>query len=1172
MKKKREILFPFGDGMRLRIRKMKLTLLLVFLVMATFGNSFSQVTLSLHFDKANILDVLGSIETKTDFVFLYKDEVLDGSKEITVNFEDARFEEVLKSVCDQVNVDFEVRERQIILKEKVNIPESSEQQQPQKKTITGKVTDGKGQTLPGATVIVKGTTIGIITDADGSFKLSVPADATTLIFSFVGMKSQEIQIGNKTVIDVVLQEETIGVDEVVVIGYGTQSREMVTTSITKLDNKVLENIPYSNAASALQGSVSGVLVQSTSGQPGATPRIIIRGGTSINNPNGASPLYVIDGVIRANMDNVGSEDIESIQVLKDAASTAVYGARGSNGVVLITTKSGKSGQIQFAYNADLTFSQVGKTYDMASARDYIYYGRVGILAASRKNSKALLGLTQPNGWGTGNDLTKNTGYTTQYLTPENKHKLNEGWESMPDPVDPSKTIIFKGTDWQDKLFRTGISKNHHISVMGGTEKSTFNLGVGYMSNEGIALATGSERLTFNMNGEFKVRDNLNLFGRVMYLNSNMRQVYNYTNVFFRAAGLTPTAKYTFEDGSLAPGSGYNMGNPVYFLGKNKEKYTTENLTLSIGGHWDILPGFAFDPQLSLDKAMSDNYNFMPSYLNGANNLNTTRSASSGYSKALQTQADAIFSYRNTFFDAHNIDAMAGFSYFDLGTFNLSANGQGAATDLIPTLNAISTMAGMSGSISENTLSGYFGRVNYNFDQKYLVSLNFRYDGASQLGKSNKWGFFPGASFGWNVHKENFWKTFPKDFIRLKLRGSYGITGNISGLGDYQSQGSYAVGNKYMGASAIQNTVIPNPNLKWEQSKTLDFGTDISVLNDRISMMVDYYHRITTDLLTTLTLPPSSGFSSIFTNLGSLENRGLEVEIGAQLLPAKSPVQWKVTLNASKTKHKILKLPYNGTKNNRVGGNYVWDPSVSKYNWLGGLQEGGRIGDYYAWKQIGIYSTDQEALSAPVDLTMSSSDKTKYGGDVNYLDADKNDTIDVRDIVYMGNPFPKWTGGISSSLSYKGFDLYVRLDYMTGHTIYNHAKIFMAGQYAGNLNFPQEMVTQGWKKQGDIATRPQYIGEVGNYSYWRGSAYHTTTTNSEFYEPGDFLCIREVTLSYSFSGGILKKININNLRFNLTGNNLHYFTKYTGMNPEEGGTDDGRYPLPKNIMLGVIVSF
>ena len=1039
--------------------------------------------------------------------------------------------------------------------------------------VTGRVTDGNGEGLPGATVRVKGTVAAVQSEDDGRFAITVSNLNVTLECSFVGFVTKEMQLNGKSTVHIVLANaKNSALSEVVVVGYGTQSRASLTTSISKLDTKVLENVPYANVASALEGTIPGARVQSTSGQPGAAPRIIIRGGTSITNPNGSAPLYIIDGVIRANMNDINGDDIESIEVLKDAGSTAIYGARGSNGVVLITTRSGRSGRMNVRYGYDLSFSQVGKTYDMASAHDYIYHARLGILAAAKKTPSSMAQLTAASSFGTGNDLTENTGYTTQYLTDANKHKLDEGWESMQDPVDPSKTIIYKGTDWQDVLFRTALSHNNYISVDGGSDKATYSASLGYMTNEGTAISTKYNRLTVNLNGDLKIRDNLKVFSRVAYTSSSNNEVYSIGEVFFRSAGMAPTAKYTFEDGSLAPGAAKNIGNPAYFLNNDIIKNRYQKLTVSLGSHWDIIEGLSFNPLVSLYKESGFVYSFAPAYLNGVNNYVTTRAASSSYTELTQYQVDAVFNYRKSFANAHNLDVTAGASYIGRENIGLSASGNGAATDLIPTLNAAATPISVGGSESSLALMGYFGRINYNYKQRYLLSVTARYDGASNLGKSHQWGAFPGVSAGWRLDQEKFWSPLI-DIARLKLRASYGVTGNISGLSDFQAQGSYSVGSLYMGSSAIVNSVIANPNLKWEQSQTFDIGADIGLMNERINITFDYYHRKTNDLLTTLSLPLSTGFSSIFTNLGRLENKGVEIALGLQVLPTDSKFQWDVSFNASRVKTKILKLPSNGTKNNRIGGFYVWDESVKDYAWVGGLQEGGRIGDLYAWKQIGIYSTDAEAANAPVDMTMSFADKTKYGGDVNYADKDLNGILDTRDLYYMGNTYPTWTGGFMNTFSYKGFALVVRMDYMTGFTIYNQAKIFLAGQWAGNLNFSQDLVTKGWHKSGDIAEYPQYIPGVGNYSYWRGSQNYTNgTTNSMFYESGNFLCLREVTLGYNIPSQLLQKIKIKGIRLNITGSNLYYFTKYDGMNPEDGGIDAGRYPMPRNFTIGASVTF
>lgn len=1028
-------------------------------------------------------------------------------------------------------------------------------------SVNGTVKDSNGFFIPGVSVKHIPTNITTTTNEEGRFFIDIPKLDGTLSFSYVGMVTQEVSVSNKREINIVLNNTVSDLDEVVIVGYGKQSRETVTSSISKLDDSVLENIPFTNAASAMQGTLSGVQVQSTSGQPGSAPRIIIRGGTSINNPNGASPMYIIDGIIRDNMDDISSEDIESLQVLKDAASTAIYGARASNGVVILTTKSGSSGKTTVKYSSSLTTSTAGKVYDLANAEEYIYFNRIGTKdIADIMNPGAIGRLSLPIGYGTGNDLTNNTAFTTQYLTDQNKHKLNEGWKSMIDPIDPSKTIIFQDTDWQDMIYRTATSINNHLGISGGSEKATFNAGIGYMSNEGTVITTKFNRLSFNLAGDIKIRDNLSVYGKTMYTNSNNNEVYGLAHIFYRSAGLPPTAKYTFEDGTLAPGQSRSIGNPVYHLENDKRDNNKENLSLSFGGKWDILPGLSFEPQISLFKIVGDGYSFIPAYWNGATTLNVSRVADSYYSKTTQYQADAVFSYGTTFGSNHNLDVKGGFSYFGRENYALSATGQGAATDLIPTLNASSTMVSMNGEISDQVIGGYFSRVNYNYKEKYLFNLNMRYDGASNLGEDYKWGLFPGVSIGWNVHKEDFWENIATTFSRLKLRGSYGVNGNISGLSDFQAYGEYGVGSVYAGNSAIQNTIIPNPSLQWEQSKTFDFGTDIGLFNNRVNVLFDYFNRVTDNLITSLSLPLSTGFSSIYTNLGSLENKGIEIELGLNVFPAHSAIQWNVGFNASSTKNKILSLPYNSIENNRVGGVNIWDPGSNSYKWFGGLQEGGRIGDYYGLRKLGIYTTDEEAMNGPINTLEPAVEHLRRGGDVKWFDSDGNGKIEPKDYVYLGNPYPRWHGGLSNSLSYKGLNMQLRLDYTKGHYIHNYAKAFMDGNWQGDGNMTKDMVNKSWKEQGDVATMQRFT--------WQKNRWNNPSISSESIEKGDFLAIREVTIAYTLPAYILNKVHFSSARINVTGNNLHYFTNYKGINPEEGGQDNGRYPIPRNITVGL----
>ncbi|MBI0398743.1 SusC/RagA family TonB-linked outer membrane protein [Cyclobacterium marinum] len=1032
--------------------------------------------------------------------------------------------------------------------------------------VTGTITDESGESLPGVNILVKGTAVGTVSNIDGTFKIAVPSDNDILVFSFIGYNNQEISIGNKSSINITLTSTLSDMEEVVVIGFGEQSRELLTTSVSKMDERVLDNVPYSNAASAMQGTLAGVRVQTTSGQPGAAPQVIVRGGTSINNPNGAAPLYVVDGVIRPDINNIAPGDIESFQVLKDAASTSIYGARGSNGVVVITTKSAKSGFVSATYSGSYSLSQPGSLYDLASARDYLTFARRAMIVQDIFPD-ASFRLTNPVGFGTGNDLTNNTAYTTQYLTSENEYKLNEGWESMPDPLDPSKTLIFQDTDWQDVLFRTAAIQNHHVSVSGGTEKAKVSASLGYLDNEGIAITTGYKRYTMNVNGDFKVSDKFSFYGIVNYANSKDNQVNSITNIFARAITLPPTTKYTFEDGTLAPGQALSEGNPEYVLRNRVAENRVENLTFSVGSRWQITPEFSFDPQLSIYNRTSDSYNFQPAVLNGPTNLVDNRAASATISKWRQTQVDAVFHYSKTFGDAHNVNATAGYAYFGRNTSSLYAAGQGASTDLIPTLNASAEATSVSSSISDQVIHGYFGRVNYDFNYKYLVSVNARYDGASNLGANYQWGFFPGVALGWNMHNETFWETLPQNiFSKLKIRTSYGINGNIGNLGDFAAQGAYGVGYRYGGYAGIQNTIIPNPELKWERSKTLNFGADLTLF-DRLGIILDVYRRITDNLITDLALAPSTGFASTLTNLGSLENKGVEIEVNYNILQAASDFQWNLAANLATLQNKILKLPENGVENNRVGGYYVWDASIGDYAWKGGLQEGGQLGEYYSHLELGVYATDQDAESAPSDIYKRYPD-ISFGGDYIWDDLDDNGVIDEKDMAYVGTEFPTLTGGFTNTFSYKNLMLSLRMDYTMGHTIFNYARAFMEGQWKLNMNMTQNLIDNGWQEQGDIASLPRYDWESTRAQY----NVFPTRTGQGYYESGDYLAIRELSISYNLPQSLLTPVHLQNVRLSVTGNNLYYFTKYQGLNPEFGGRDYGRYPIPRNFIFGLNITF
>ncbi len=461
-----------------------LLLVLSFIFLTTIPANAQTGNVNLKLKNVTLPRLFQEIEKQSTYRFSYRDADLVGKAPVTVSVKERSLKSVLTDILSKRNLQYQVSGNKILITvSSVQTPKSTG-----KKEVSGVVVDERGEPVIGVNISEKGTTNGTITDMDGRFSFKV-GNNSSLLVSYIGYDGQEISVRGKNQFNITLKENSQALDEVVVIGYGTQSRELLTTSVSKVDNKVLESVPYGNLASALQGSVSGVRVQSTSGQPGEAPRIVVRGGTSIQNPDGAAPLYVVDGITRDDINHLSSNDIESIQVLKDAASTSIYGAKGSNGVVIVTTKSAKAGKASVSYSYDFTISTIGKKYKMANAKDYLTMHRTGMIMQDKfPDASSELGMA--HGYGTGNDLTNQTAFTTQYLNDSNRHKLNEGWQSMPDPVDPSKTLIFQDNKTSDLAYRTGFSHNHHAEVSGSSERAKFLAGIGYLKKRRYIACNG----------------------------------------------------------------------------------------------------------------------------------------------------------------------------------------------------------------------------------------------------------------------------------------------------------------------------------------------------------------------------------------------------------------------------------------------------------------------------------------------------------------------------------------------------------------------------------------------------------------------------------------------------------------------------------------------------------
>ncbi len=964
----------------------------------------------------------------------------------------------------------------------------------QTKTITGVVVDATGEPVIGASVLEVGTTNGTITDVDGNFTIQVPVGAK-LDVSYIGYKTQQIVVGVPNTYKVILKEDAEMLDEVVVTGYGmSQKRSLMTNSISKLDDKVLQNAAMSNAAQSLQGTVSGLRVTNTSGKPGSSPNIVLRGGASINK-NLEGPLVVVDGLVRS-MDDINPSDIESIQVLKDAASTAIYGARANNGVILVTTKKGVEGrtQITYKFKGGVNFAREG--YKYLDAGDYLYYQRLGWQRTNGGTS-----MENQKGFGV------NSGVDLAFMTDANKHLLNEGWRSMADPVDPDKTLIFRNHagELHDLTFRNAaFTQDHYLNLSGGNDKGTFSSSLGYYSEDGQIISTNYQRVNGTINGSYKLLPVLTVNAGGSFSWSKMPDLWTYDlkspwngetgeyELFYRTMSMFPTWNPWNEDGSPAAGWSNQDGNPYYWKDKLTRSTTNRKTSFNIGGG----------------------------------------------------------------------------EYFDYQYQNLEARVSGAPTDDIPTLNA-----GTNRTYTTSVKTGYrilsgFARVNYDYNYRYMVSLVARYDGISKL-SDNRWGFFPGISAGWNVHEEAFFKDskFAEVVSLIKPRISYGLNGNVNGIGNFDVYGKYGSVGAYNGNLGYLNTGVVNSKLRWEKSHTFELGLDLGFFNNRIHMIMDYYDRTTSDLLTDVNLPEYTGFPSFKTNLGTISNRGFELEAKVNLLTRKD-WSWDVTANTSFVKNMVKKLPFNGNVNNRQGGEQVWDPKSNSLVWVGGIQEGKSLGDIIAYKQVRILRDWDDVRNHAGDFVdevanlYGPNKAAEYAGkpgwkpiepgDVLWDDKNGDNVINSYDRQVVGNIYPKWTGGFSTTLNYKNWSLYGRFDYAVGHTIYNDLKARILGQYNGSFNLITD-VRNSWSENNTETSIPKFYwadqNAKKNITRSNNGTTNLNNNNSTFYEKGDYLCLREVTLSYKFPKNLINKVFLTDASVYVTGQNLFYITGYDGTSPE-----------------------
>lgn len=1079
-------------------------------------------------------------------------------------------------------------------------------------SCTGIVKDTTGETVIGASVVVKGTTNGTITGIDGDFSLNNVKQGDIIQISFVGYKTVEVK-WNGQPLNVTLKDDTEMLGEVVVTGYGGQQlRTKVTNSISKVKQESLNVGMHSNPAQALSGAVAGLKVIQSSGSPGATPTIILRGGTNLDGTG--SPLVVVDGQLRDSMSDINPEDIESMDVLKDAGATALYGARASNGVILITTKRGKAGFREINFKAKLGLSYARTPYEFLEAGEYIkamrkahwdaghlFQDKDGNTKTYWGNWESYLNGKQP--FGIGNNLDQDI-YSTQFLNEDNKYLLGRGWQTVTDPI-TGKEILYKNTD-VDKynLNDPAFSQDYNINMSGGNDRGTYYAGLGYNRQEGVPVNTFYERYSFITNASYKIADWLTSTSSLNYNRANWKNMPGSNgselNYFGRVRSLPPTVLFEDEEGNMKLGPGTADGNQMYQPDQWWNDNQSDKFTMSQSFKIDILKNLSLTANMNWYYSETYQESFTKDYENTPGNFVRTRSATAYYNRDFRQTYNAVLNYNETFFLDHHVEVMLGMEYYNKYQRGFEAQGQGAPTDDLPDLSLTDKGEGkrtINSWHEKQRILSFFGRLNYDFKDKYLLSFVFRRDGYSSLLGDNRWGFFPGVSAGWIFGREDFIKEAIPVMSFGKLRASYGINGNASGIGAYTLQGSYGSSNSngsfnYNGNTSYLITELPNPNLRWEKTATFEVGADLSFFANRLNTNLTYYNRLTSDKYAALSFPTSTGFSSVTNNNGEFRNQGIEIELSGKIIDSKDWT-WSASGNIAFNKNKIVSLPDNGMERNRINAFQVYTGNGDEKKWVGGQQEGQEPGILYLYQADGIYRSYDEI---PANLVRKYGSRTYYGpeawnkltaeqqnattnfpiqpGDTKFHDVNGDDVIDEFDKVKVGATSPRWTGGFNTTLRWKNFQLYGRFDYALGFWLYENSGTqsttpWFMGCYQGTYNTPT-MYYDTWSESNPNAKYPRYL-----FADQNGKNNYIASTM--FAYRGDYLAIREISLSYSLPESVAKMLKMQRAEVSITGQNLGYITgaKNVGSpeaNPKDNGAVGQGYSLPRTILFGVNLTF
>ena len=989
------------------------------------------------------------------------------------------------------------------------------------RSVSGKVTDDTGETLPGVNVVIKGSTTGATTDLDGNYRLQVN-DGDVLVFSFVGFETQEVAVGTRSIIDVTMGGVT-ELQEVVVTGYGVQRKSDLTGAIAQVSGEELQDFPVPGVDQALQGRVAGVNVISSNGQPGGGVTVRIRGASSINSNN--QPLYVIDGVPVESFDtqstNQGSfggfggqtgnslnqinfNDVASIEVLKDASATAIYGSRAANGVVLITTKRGRAGQTKVNATYSRGFTDVFELPEVLNAEEYELIHRESVV----------------NAGGTPNDAF--------YGTEE--------------------------TDWLDAVFRRAQISQFNVSASGGTKDVSYFSSVQYDDQEGTLIGTNFQRVTARLNLDANVSEKVKIGANLTFGNTkdNIQSNDNFIiGPYFSALRTRPDLPIFNDDGTFAP---TNQFDNAVAATKYENTFKSNRFLGSFFAQYEVIDNLILKGTISVDRVAVNRELYWPSFTLGGGIFGNV---------FIERGFDEQFTYNNTFTanylfdinDDHKFNVLAGAEWQLVKQDQFSASASGLPNDILRTLNSASSPQNADGLKTQWGLQSYFSRVNYTFQDKYLATVTVRTDGSSRFGEDNRFGLFPSVAVGWNVMNEAFFNV--EAINNLKLRSSYGITGNHR-VGNFASRGLYQGGFSYAGTGGTAPSAIANPALKWEETTQIDVGLDFGLFQSRIVGSIDYYVKTSTDILLQAPLPRSTGFNNVNQNIGEVENKGIEIELSGDIID-NDDLRWNISGNIAFNRNKIVSL-VDGSDIQATG----FDQSI--------VRVGEEIGSFYGFRVDGLFQTQEEIdqlnAAAPDGLYQTAGTSP---GDIRFADVNGDGVITEDDRVITGSAQPDFIGGVTSTTSFKGLSLTAFFQFSQGNDIINLANGDLWRQH--NADNSSRALLDRWTPSNTDASLPRVV---------QGDPNDNDRNSDLFVEDGSYIRLKTLRLSYTLPQSLLSNVFLSDVTFFAQGTNLLTITDYSGVDPEINtfgqnnstalGVDNNTYPGGKTYTFGVKIGF